>query len=336
MESTTAQPGADQSIAAGEARRGDRWKAGDWLVRCVLPLYLGGGALMKYFTGTPADLPGPVKVHAPGLLGVSADAVFFMVISTELCLALLLALHRGLARPLAALTLLIFAGVLVQQWASGADACGCFGSVKVPTWVMLVVDVALLAMVVLLPFRRFDRAAVATSRNSFDIPAARWVGLGAGCLACVTAVFMTGPRMLSARVVTGPACTPVEDLAGRPVLIDPREWIGLMLRDTPLACYLEDGWASRATTDVQLWVLYDHACPHCHALFANRFAGVRSLQEGQVIAVDMNTAVVPDDLRPQCPSCVRVDPKPGVRLVTPGTPMILTVRLGRVVAVELP
>lgn len=336
MESTPSHVRDVENAGRAERPWDNRWRAGDWLVRAVLPLYLGGGALMKLFTGTPADLPGPVKVHAPGLLGVHADAVFFMVISAELCLALLLALHRGLARPLAVLTLLVFAGVLVQQWASGADACGCFGSVKVPTWVMLLVDVTLLMMVVLLPFRRLARRADTAGRDSFDIPLRRWCVLGGGCLACVVAVFLAGPRLLSARVVSGPACTPVEELAGRPVLIDPREWIGLLLRDTPLACYLEEGWSSRVVTDMQLWVLYDHACPHCHALFANRFAGERSLQEGQVVAVDMNSAVVPDDLRPRCPSCVRVDPRPGVRLVTPGTPMILTVRLGRVVAVELP
>lgn len=304
-------------------------RAGDWLVRLVLPLYLGGGALAKLATGDPSSLPPIVQRWLQDVPGLDPKTGFLLIVAAELVLAMVLALHRGLARPVAVLVLTLFGALLIQQWATGVATCGCFGALTMPPWAMLVIDGLLLAGVLLLPRRRLPPGAA-------DVSLPRWGVLAGLSVAATVAVLVGGRAWVAGRWHTGPGCAALPESGMVRVDIDPREWVGQRVSDTPLACYLPAGAIASVKADVQEWVLYDHACPHCHHLFEVEHAQPRPAVEGVVVALNMNPAPIAPELDVKCPSCVRLRPDPRVRLNTPRTPVIFTVRNDVIESVRIP
>lgn len=236
-----------------------RRRAGDWLVHFVLPAWVGAGALLKLFAGSPTELPN-VILQIPAYLwdlGIrqsdysrSAWQVFMLVIGAELVIAVLLALHRRWARPLAIITLLAFIAVLIASMQQGMASCGCFGTIETPPWVMLLIDGALLLACLALPFTPRPKRSPMTN--------ARWIAITAA-----SAVAVGGAWLMFKRDLVGVWGSPAKLVAFDLMRSSGRAW-----RDAMLFNVLPVTPADFAERQ-QTWVLYRDTCPTCHALFEN-------------------------------------------------------------------
>ncbi len=219
---------------------------GGFLARVVVPGYIAAGAVMKFLTGSPADLPDVVRRLA-GTDAASLYQVFLMVVCTELVLAALLVMHRRWASVLAALSLTVFCVVLVIQIAQGGTSCGCFGAVKVSPWAMLGIDAVLLALVVI--FRRKPLAP--------DISSWRWVWITMVSAGLIVAVFGAERRGWQGRY-SGTYTLDTHTWMGR-------SWETLnVFNFTPSAPDGRTYSPATFTEDRQVWVFYRRTCPHCH------------------------------------------------------------------------
>lgn len=312
-------------------------RAGDWLVRVLIPLYICAGALLKFFTGSPAELPDPLlRIFATATIGErtalvphNMDRLFVAVVGAELLLAATMVLHRSLARPLAIALLAVFAAILLAQLAAGQETCGCFGRVKPPTGLMLVIDVSLLALTLLLPRRRPNP----------PMSGGRWALLfGAAILAAV------GPALGQVAGLAG-----VWRFTGGAVELDVHVWYGRRWEELPIAKFLKVKPADFPEQD-QVWVFYKRACPTCRRLFETRFAENAGRR---VVAVEIPPLPKPpppppppgaapqppepaDPVMPDvvCPDCVFA-PLPADRafyVVT--TPIVVHIRDGVVMYIE--
>jgi ribosomal protein L34 len=288
--------------------------AGDRLVRFGIPLWIAGGALLKFFTGRPDELPALMS-----RLPVDQSALFLVVIAAELVIAAMIALHRGLARPLALAVLSVFMVVLVTQWATGSATCGCLGAAKIPTWVMIIIDGVLLAGVLLLPRRRGVPPAT---------PARMYV-LTAVSVVLIAGVF-GGFHLGAARLFRDHRAW---------LVLEPASWVGREFARTQLAGFMPMDAAGQAYSprsfpeDDQIWVLYRRTCPHCHALFRERYATVSGRR---IIAVDLSAPPGQDEPAGEsveCPECVRMYASAG-RDVVARVPIVIRVRAGIIVSVE--
>lgn len=234
-----------------------RLRAGDRLVHWVLPVWIGSGALLKLFAGSPTELPN-VILHIPAYLwdlGIrqsdysrSAWQVFMLVIGAELVIAILLALHRRWARLLAIVTLVTFIAVLIATMQQGMTSCGCFGTIETPPWVMLLIDGVLLLGCLALPFTPRAKRPVMTN--------ARW-----GAITLASLVAVGGAWVMFKRDLVGMWGSPAKLVAFDLMRSSGRAW-----RDAVLFKLLPISPAD-FTERQQTWVLYRDTCPTCHALF---------------------------------------------------------------------
>lgn len=267
------EPAASVVRGAGPARLAA--SAGVIVARVLVPAYVAAGALLKLFTGAPEQLPEPVQ-RAGGALGMLPLRVLLLVVGVELVAAALMALHRGLGRWLGVVVLAAFAAVLGWQRAQGQATCGCFGAVSAPTGVMLAVDLALLAALLLLPGARGPgrpSATVATAAGGgarTGMSPGRWAALFAACAAAATtpvAVFHAG--LMRWVDLALPAAL------GRP-------W-----SETVLFRHLPITPADFPEAE-QTWVLYRRQCASCHEHFQRFFSPEALAQRPQrVIAVQV-------------------------------------------------
>lgn len=294
----------------------------DWLVRLVIPAYIAGGALLKFASGTTADLP-PIMRYLPGTQDPGKlYQILLLVISAELVLAVLLALHQRWARPLAIFALTVFAGVLVHAIASGATSCGCLGSLRVSPWVMLAIDLALLVGATFL--RR--HAAVAEPST------ARWL-----LMTVISGVFIT--------MVFYGAAAGYQGRWSRSVVLDTHRWVGRnwdqlsIFNWTPRAT---DGRPASPATypeDHQVWVFYRRTCPHC-------FQTIKSLADQptgpkrRLVVVDLPYPAGFEErnnmssFEPPCTDCTKLRADEG-REYAADVPIVVTFERGVVVQVQI-
>ena len=293
-----------------------------------MPVFIASGALAKVLYGSPYELPQFILYYARALLGLGELHTFLIVVATELCLALALALQRRWAFALARLVLGGFIVVLLLQWLDasrhgGAASCGCFGAASPPIGVMLAAEGVMLGLTFVLPRRKGN--AEISSKRYFVM----W-------LLCVTAILGTfSTQRLGLICVLRPDADMVEvellqDATGR------------RFADLRIAKYLDRKPADFAHGE-QYWVLYRRSCPFCHELFRARF-GVRDPGK-TVVAVEI-------PLFPDAPSKEDSDDPLGLiyqpivcvgceRATLPGgqewkiqTPLVIHVKDGMVVGVD--
>ncbi|NOT32444.1 MAG: hypothetical protein HOP15_18520 [Planctomycetes bacterium] len=201
------------------------------------------GAAFKLFWGTPALLPEVVR-DLPLELGLT----YKLAIGIELAIVLV-----ALAKPrwgwlLQAALLLVFDAVLTTQIAAGAESCGCFGSkLSMPPWVMMAIDSALLAGLLL---------------------ARPWKHFGAGVNPIVpvalAAVGLALPWFHDREVRQGEVVENGQPVEGRWIELDLAKWVGQDIWDTPLGQaplnqYLD---VNQLPLD-GLWVFWRATCEHC-------------------------------------------------------------------------
>jgi hypothetical protein len=211
------------------------------LVVRVAGAWVFAGAVAKLFWGTPKDLPQIVRDLTP--FGI--DLTFHLVIAVELTIVCLAWLKPRLAWPVLLALFLFFDSILVTQLAQGAKSCGCFGAtIKVSPWVMLAVDSALLAGMLL-------------ARPWSSI---RGWGLPSPLLAAGVAIAFVLPWL-----VIPSAAPPKEgEAAGRQryVMMDPGKWVNRAIFEIDeLTPWVK---AEELPTDGRV-VLWRQGCDHCAA-----------------------------------------------------------------------
>ena len=167
----------------------------------------------------------------------------------------MLLLHRRYARALAIGVLAAFCVVILHAMLSGATSCGCFGSVKISPWVVLGVDVVLLAGALFLP----------RAKRIPDISTSRWLVITALSALAIGAVFAGVHRGYQGRYSTAQTLD-LYRWQGQP-------WDRLAIFNfTPRA---PDGRSYSPATfpeDRQTWVFYRRTCPHCRRRSRSRSA----------------------------------------------------------------
>ncbi len=304
------------SIHSQDLKACDR--AGEIITRAIVPLWLGSGAMLKLLTGSPLDLPLVVQ-WVFGRLGVQPWPAQMVVVAVEFVLALLIALHARAARPLALLTLVGLVVIATDQVTHSANTCGCFGTLAVPAWLVLVIDAVLLILVAVVP-RRMARAQTSS---------ARWLAITLASSVAIVGVWATfwfnvagtlgdPAKMLEMDLVRGPGRRAESLLLFRDLAVQPSQFPE---RD-------------------QVWIVYRETCPRCHSYFLEHYA---TPVNERVVAVQVP---VWPPLPPaaeggsgaeaiQCASCVRTSLPSGVAYQI-NVPLVIRLRDGIVQTIERP
>jgi len=192
---------------------------------------------------------------AEGVLSAVPSAALPVVASAEIvlaCCVFLLVDRTPAVQYLTAAAYLMLAAAAAWGLLRNSETCGCFGSLHVPPWVMLLGDLGVALVLFVLPTvtRRAARIAPAEDR------AASRVGLRglALCLALLALTLVHGRTSLAvwARGLGVP-------LAGAPTrYLMPEEWLGASF---PLA--LETGIADEIARGEWTVLFYHQGCPSC-------------------------------------------------------------------------
>lgn len=284
--------------------------AGTILARVVVPVYILGGATMKYISMEPEKLPGWIK----GLVQQYANPeieynVLIGLLTAILCVEVigsgLMIFISRLSRIVGVLILAIFSFVLIAEIThrtknsvdgilsvAFAGDCGCFGSaLPIPPGVMMLIDLSLMTSLI------FLRPIETTLGKT---PKWAWAALIIWAIAGVTT-----------------AMNPPETIQGDDwTKWQPRSWIGKHYSETYLAELLPP-----TTNPVvlgggkQIWILYNKSCHVCHDLFLNEY---QEVPEGYEIVVavhiprDTHGIADPEEEKEvECWHCEFTEIKPG-------------------------
>src|SRR5262245_35452257 len=121
-------------------------RVGFALSRVVVPLWVLTGAAFKLYERTPANLPSVILKTAKENQ-IDLEMLLRTLIGLELLAVGVMFFIPRLARAMAIFMLSCFCLILVAELWARAGSCGCFGSVKIKPWQMLIVDGSLLAAV---------------------------------------------------------------------------------------------------------------------------------------------------------------------------------------------
>lgn len=294
-----------------------RNRAGDLITRAIVPLWLSSGAMLKLLTGSPLDLPLVVQ-WVFGRMGVQPWPAQMVVVAIELVLALLIAMHARAARPLALLTLVGLVVIATDQVTHSANTCGCFGTLAVPAWLVLVIDAVLLILVAVLPRRRPRAAASAPWLAITLASSVAIVGVWAAFWFNVAGSLGDPAKLMEMDLVRGPGRRAESLLLFRDLAVQPSQFPE---RD-------------------QVWIVYRETCPRCHSYFLEHYA--MPVAE-RVVAVQVPVwpplppaaegGSGPEAI--QCASCVQTSLPSGVAYQI-NVPLVIRLRDGIVQTVERP
>lgn len=236
------------------------------LVRVIIPLWLGVGAVLKLIDGSPSNLPAAL-VKWLGGIGMDLRFVLEFSIAVEFVVVGVMILLPGLARFAGIIMLGSFLPVLIGDVALGASSCGCFGAVQIPPWVTLVTDLFFLLSLV---FMARGVPALAMPRS---IPTWRVIAVGIWSVIAVALAFG-----LTAQ--TGPATTPDGQAENQVANAGPTEgyylpdytaWQGQAFLDLDMAKWIH-GLPEDLDQGQRYLLFYRKDCEHCHELMEFFFA----------------------------------------------------------------
>jgi len=234
------------------------------LVRAIIPLWLGLGAVLKTIDGSPSNLPSAL-VKWLGGLGLDLRFVLEFSIAVELIVVGVMILVPGLARLAGILMLGSFLPVLIGDVALGSSSCGCFGAVQIPPWVTLLTDVFFLTCLL------FLARGVPALKTPRSLPT--WRVLAAGLWSVLSVAVAFGLTPSGSSPATTSAGT--EIASSGPVegyyLPDYSSWVGQPFSELDVA-----GWIRGLPEDLaegsQYLLFYRKDCEHCHELMEIFFA----------------------------------------------------------------
>ena len=213
----------------------------------IVALWVLAVSLLKLVSGSPSDLPAPVRELLFPPLG--ADLTFRLTSAIELSVALVALVQPRLGWPLLGGLLAVFLVVLVQLVAAGAKSCGCFGpGLQVPPGVMLAIDGAGLAAIL-----------VTRPWSSLPLTRPRWLGIALALAVAWGLPWIALPPQEPSEplTATGEAWQPPSELP-RYAELSPAAWVGKPLRETQIARWLDVALYPDGT-----WILYRVTCDHC-------------------------------------------------------------------------
>src|SRR5262245_7833377 len=119
-------------------------KAGIVLTRIVVPLWVLAGAAFKLYERTPSNLPVVILQGAKKAGVDDLGMLLRTLIGLEFFAVAVMMLVPRLSRAMAIFMLSCFCAILLGDIAMKASHCGCFGSLPIKPWQMLIVDGSLL------------------------------------------------------------------------------------------------------------------------------------------------------------------------------------------------
>lgn len=212
------------------------------------------GALFKLFAGSPNDLPPVVRDLSP----LDVVTTYRAVIAIELGVVVLALLRPAEAWLVVVLQYLVFGLVLAHQIRKGQTSCGCFGSSSpLSPRDMAWIDGTLIAVLVAarpwrLPLPRSGASFLVVAPLLLVAVVGPWL---------VERQVKAPPEPLVARNGAEPAPAPPARLGRKFAVLDPEEWIGKTVAETPLADWLEEDVATLPTEGT--WILWRWTCDHC-------------------------------------------------------------------------
>jgi hypothetical protein len=236
------------------------------IVRIVIPLWLGVGAVLKLVDGSPSNLP-TALVKWLGGNGTDLRFVLEFSIASELVVAGVMVLLPGLARLAGIAMLTAFLPVLIGDLAMGASSCGCFGAVSVPPWVTLLTDLLFLGSLLFLAHR------VDSLRTTRTQPTWRVVLVGIWSVLSVAVAFgLTANGSAS----VGAAADVEEAVSVGPeagyYLPAYDQWVGRPFAELEIAQWIQ-GLPEDIGVGPQYVLFYRLDCEHCHELMEVYFSG---------------------------------------------------------------
>jgi hypothetical protein len=257
-------------------------RLGTILCRIVVPIWILTGAVFKLVEADANNLPRGVLqlVHNAGVTDLTL--VLWVLVSLEcFAVSVMLFLPR-VARLMATFMLGCFCLILINEIRLGNfSSCGCFGSVPIPPWAILIVDGALLAGVVLLNGRSSTKPL---------IPVAPLGGVLA-----FTAIFTVVGAL---RILGGPSSSPADGGSGNANGNPAPATDGGAARASgpgatpPKTVWVDEAvvskWLDQSWTSIELaklmprwpdpefkgkWyvIFYSPTCDHCQALLEGNF-----------------------------------------------------------------
>jgi hypothetical protein len=292
---------------------------GTVLCRVVVPAWVLPGAITKLVTRDPFLLPTNIVKATKTLAGIVSpqnpemvlDLVMRSLAGLELLAVVLMVLVARASRGVAIFMLSVFCLILIGEMVVGAASCGCFGSLPIKPWQMLIADGALLAGVLLLKpasdqwlasarrgpvLASVIVAAVAGFGFSFGTPP-RDIGGGDG---------VTPPTNNPPVTPTASGCPPLPTRGTPQPLYFPNydTWVGLCWTQVPLAQF-----AGPLPPDFNegTWyvIFYRKNCDHCHELLERFFTGPLKIRTLAIATPERSgfPALI-DQLPMPCTECV--------------------------------
>ena len=266
------------------------------LVRAVIPLWLGIGAILKLLDGSPSNLPAAL-VKWLGGNGTDLRFVLEFSIAAELIVVGAMVLVPGLARIAGIAMLGFFLPVLIGDVALGASSCGCFGAVQIPPWITLVTDGFFLFSLV------YIARGVPALKTPRSLPTWQVVSVGLWTVLSVAVAFGMTASGSPANGVDGQA---TEVISAGPVegyyLPDYMEWQGQPFLELDMATWIK-GLPEDLEEGQQYMFFYRKDCEHCHELMEVYFAAELPLPT-TAVAVPERTGFPTVGVQPfVCGSC---------------------------------
>lgn len=288
--------GESNSQAVEPSSGNTRWKIGIVLTRIVVPCWVLAGVIFKLAEATPTNLP-PTILQV-GLKGLGMDAHWLLatLLALELfAVAVMFFLSRW-ARPMAVFMLVAFCLILLAEVFQGnVTSCGCFGTLPIPPWVMLIIDGSLLAGV-LLTWQRQERSD--TSGYVLALAAAFFVLLTGFTYIRVLGVKKDNQRVVVVEPTVAPGGSegPTQNDLGTTSNPDPNSASapeqGTNTVQLPSFYYINDTdeWVGKPLSSIDLFkymtkkpkdwnkgkrylVFYRRTCDHCEELIYDHFYG---------------------------------------------------------------
>lgn len=169
---------AAPSVSAARAPAASRQVFGSVLCRLIVPLWVLAGAAFKLYERNPANLPSVIRDLSRSSGLENLDTLLRVLIGLELFAVAVMFLMPRFARAMAVFMLSCFCAILIGEIATGAATCGCFGSLPLKPWTMLIIDGTMLLLVVLFPTGR--RAVTGSERGGWLIAAITLLALSLG------------------------------------------------------------------------------------------------------------------------------------------------------------
>ena len=242
------------------------------LTRVVVPLWVLTGAVFKLYERTPANLPSVIlrAARASKDHQIDLDIMLRTLIGLELLAVGVMFFVPRFARAMAIFMLSCFCFILIAELWARATSCGCFGSIKIKPWQMLIIDGSLLVAVLI--FRPAKRAvAQPGGRVSLLKPAIAMLILGAVGLGISFAVPQPQAKEPQPQPNVATASDPQVNPKPLPVpnswYIKPSadEWVGKLWRDVDLF-QLMQRWPHDLDHGKHYVVFYKRDCEHCESM----------------------------------------------------------------------